>query len=193
MATMETLKTFAPDDEAKAIMMSVPGARFTPGMVVGFDGADAVGPEAAGAVMVLHMTAVDEAATQLFFKRTNHLKTLLPSVPGFIRMFSLFDGLSGYAVAFWRTPEDALAFGHDTAHREVMREFYAKPYQYSSFVGVWSAHTVPRRHIYCSGCGRANDAPADSCSQCGTELLDVFKQQAVAPAQPESTARTPRA
>ena len=177
---MESLKAFAPDDEAKAIMQSVPGARFTPGMVVGFDGPDPVGPEAAGAVMVLHMTAVDEADTQLFFKRTNHLKTLLPSVPGFIRMISLFDGLSGYAIAFWRTPEDALAFGRDTAHREVMREFYAKPYQYSSFVGLWTAHTVRRRHIYCSSCRAAHDAPAQNCARCGTPLLDVFREQAVA-------------
>jgi len=175
---MVTLKAFAPDDEAKAIMQSVPGARFTPGMVVGFDGPGALGPEAAGAVMVLHMTAVDEQATQLFFRRTNQLKTLLPAVPGFIRMFSLFDGLSGYAVAFWRTPEDALAFGRDRAHREVMREFYANPYQYSQFVGIWSAHSVRPRHLYCAGCGAANDAPAATCAQCGGELADVFKMQA---------------
>lgn len=178
---MQTLKTFAPDDEAKAIMAGIPGARFTPGMVVGFDGADA-GPEAAGAVMVLHMTAVDEAATQLFFRRTNQLKTVLPGTPGFIRMFSLFDGLSGYAVSFWRSADEALAFGRDPAHRAVMREFYEKPFQYSQFVGVWSAHTVHRRHIFCAQCGTANDAPAEACSGCGTALLDVFKQQAAASA-----------
>jgi len=179
---MQALRTFAPDDEARAIMAGIPGARFTPGMVVGFDGPDAVGPEAAGAVMVLHMTAVDEAATQLFFKRTNQLKTLLPAVPGFIRMFSLFDGLSGYAVSFWRSAEEALAFGRNATHREVMREFYEKPFQYSQFVGVWSAHTVHRRHIFCAGCGAPNDAPADACGQCGEPLLDVFKQQAAAAA-----------
>jgi heme-degrading monooxygenase HmoA len=172
------LRTFAPGDEAKAIMQSIPGARFTPGMVVGFDGPGALGPEAAGAVMILHMTAVDEDATQLFFRRTNELKTLLPSTPGFIRMFSVFDGLSGYAVSFWRTPEDALAFGRDTAHRQVVREFLAKPFQYSQFVGVWSAHSVRRRHIYCAACGTSNDAPADACSHCHEPLLDVFKQQA---------------
>lgn len=177
---MQTLKTFVPDDGAKAIMAGIPGARFTPGMVVGFDGTDAVGPEAAGAVMVLHMTAIDEAATQLFFRRTNELKTVLPATPGFIRMFSLFDGLSGYAVSFWRTAEEALAFGHDPAHRAVMREFYENPFQYSQFVGVWSAHTVRRRHIFCAECGTSNDAPATVCSRCGTELLDVFKQQAAA-------------
>src|SRR5215471_2133296 len=126
--TRTELRTFAPGPEAKAIMQSIPGARFTPGVVSGFDGPGALGPEAAGAVMVLHMTAVDEAATQLFFRRTNHLKTLLPAAPGFIRMFSLFDGLSGYAIAFWRTAEDAIAFGRGSAHREVMREFLASPY-----------------------------------------------------------------
>jgi heme-degrading monooxygenase HmoA len=177
---MTTLKTFAPDDEAKAVMASIPGARFTPGMVVGFDGPGAHGPEQAGAVMVLHMTAVDEAATQLFFRRTNRLKTILPSTPGFIRMVSLFDGLSGYAISFWRTPEEALAFGRDPAHRQVMREFRENPFQYSQFVGVWSAHTVRRRHIYCAACGTSNDAPAQACAQCGEELADVFRLQAVA-------------
>jgi heme-degrading monooxygenase HmoA len=176
--TLGTLRTFAPDDEARAIMQSIPGARFTPGMVVGFDGTDPVGPEAAGAVMVLHMTAVDEKDTQLFFRRTNHLKTLLPAAPGFIRMFSLFDGLSGYAISFWRSPEEALAFGRHDAHREVMREFRSRPFQYSQFVGVWSAHTVRRRHMYCADCGAANDAPAGSCARCGQDLLDVFRMQA---------------
>ena len=175
---MAVLRTFAPDDEARAIMQTIPGARFTPGMVVGFDGHDPVGPEAAGAVMVLHMTAVDEAATQLFFRHTNHLKTLLPATAGFIRMFSLFDGLSGYAISFWRTPEDALAFGRHPAHREVMRQFIAQPFQYSQFVGVWSAHSVRRRHIYCAACGTPSDAPADACSACGEPLLDVFREQA---------------
>jgi hypothetical protein len=101
---MSELKTFPVGDEAKAMMASIPGARFTPGMVVGFDGPGGHGPEQAGAITILHMTAVDGEATQVFYKKTNALKRLLQSAAGFQRMFSCFDGVSGYAIAFWRSP-----------------------------------------------------------------------------------------
>jgi hypothetical protein len=177
---MTQLKTFPVGDEAKAIMASIPGARFTPGMVVGFDGPGGHGPEKAGALTVLHMTAVDEQATQIFYKKTNALKKVMQDAPGFIRMFSLFDGVSGYAIAFWRSPDDALAFAAGAAHRETAREFHGRPYQYSQFAGVWAAHTVRPRKIYCEKCSAPTDAPAEACMACGNPLADVFKQHEAA-------------
>ncbi len=174
---MAELKTFPVGDEAKAIMTSIPGARFTPGMVVGFDGPGGHGPEAAGALTVLHMTATDEQATQTFYKKTNALKKLLQAAPGFIRMFSLFDGLSGYAIAFWRSAEDALAFSQGAAHRETARAFYERPYQYSQFAGVWTAHTVKPRKIYCDKCHAGTEMPAEACRECRQPLVDIFKEQ----------------
>jgi len=174
---MSELKTFPVGDEAKAIMMSIPGARFTQGLVVAFDGPGGHGPEKAGALTVLHMTAIEEQATQTFYKRTNALKTLLQKTPGFQRMFSLFDGPSGYAIAFWRSPEDALAFSAGAAHRETARAFQERPFQYSQFAGVWAAHTVRPRRIYCEKCQAGTEAPAESCAACASPLVDVFKDQ----------------
>jgi hypothetical protein len=174
---MGELKTFPVGEEAKAIMMSVPGARFTSTMVVGFDGPGGHGPEKAGALTVLHMTATDEKATQIFYKKTNLLKKLLQESPGFLRMFSLFDGLSGYAVAFWRSPEDALAFARTSAHRETAAEFNRDPFQYSQFAGVWAAHTVRPRTIYCEKCRTGTEMPTEACRHCGNLLVDVFKEQ----------------
>ena len=174
---MPELKTFPISDEAKAMMQSIPGARFTPGVVVGFDGPGGHGPEKAGAVMILHMTAIDEQATQIFYKKTNALKQQLPEAPGFIRMFSLFDGVSGYAIAFWRTAEDAIAFAHSPAHRATAREFLEAPYQYSQFAAVWALHTAHDRWVFCDKCRGRTAMPAATCRECGGPLVDVFKQQ----------------
>jgi heme-degrading monooxygenase HmoA len=173
---MSELKTFPVGDEAKAIMASVPGVRFTQGMVAGFDGPGGHGPEKAGALTVLHATMMDGDATQLFYKKTNALKKLLQEAPGFIRMFSLFDGLSGYAIAFWRSPQDAQAFAQGAAHQQTARAFQERPFQYSHFVGVWSAHSVRPRRIYCERCHQGTDAPAEACA-CGNPLVDVFREQ----------------
>ncbi len=175
---MGELKTFPVGDEAKALMMSVPGARFSGGLVVGFAGPGALGPEGAGAVTILHMTAVDADATQVFYKKTNALKKLLQDAPGFLRMFSLFDGLSGYAIGFWRSAEDAQAFARGHAHTQTARAFEERPFQYSHFVGIWSAHAVRPRTIYCERCRTGTEMPADACRSCGNPLVDVFKQQA---------------
>jgi heme-degrading monooxygenase HmoA len=174
---MPELKTFPPGDEAKAIMASIPGARFTPGLVVGFDGPGGHGPEKAGAITILHMTAVDPDATQVFYKKTNSLKTLLQKAPGFLRMFSAFDGVSGYAVAFWRSPEDALAFSQGGAHTQTAEHFRKEPYQYSQFAGVWAAHTIRPRWIFCDRCRAPTAAPASACARCGSPLIDVFREQ----------------
>ena len=176
---MSELKTFPPGDEAKAMMMSIPGARFTPGMVVGFDGPGGHGPEKAGAITILHMTAMDEQATQHFYKKTNALKKLLQDTPGFIRMFSCFDGVSGYAIAFWRAPQDAEAFAKGAAHQQTAKAFHERPYQYSQFAGIWAVHSMHPRRIYCEKCHAPTDAPAEACRECRHPLVDVFKQQEV--------------
>lgn len=174
---MTELKTFPVGDEAKAMMAAIPGARFTPGMVVGFDGPGGHGPEKAGAIVILHMTAVDEDATQIFYKKTNALKQRLQDAPGFIRMFSLFDGLSGYAIAFWRSADDAAAFARGPAHAKTAREFHDQPYQYSQFAGIWTTHSMHARRLYCEKCRTPTDAPAEACRSCKHPLLDVFKAQ----------------
>lgn len=172
---MAEVKFIPPSDEIKAVVGAIPGVRFTPGVVVGQQGPEGhVGPEAAGAILVLHTTAVDEAAADRFWRLTTAVKQQLPEAPGFIRLFSLFEGLSGYLVAFWRTAEDAQAFAASPKHREAMQAFYKERFEYSHFVGLWTAHSLRARNIYCEACGEATAAPADRCAACGNPLDDVF-------------------
>ena len=167
-----------PSDEVKAMVAAIPGARFTPGVVVAQEGVEGqAGPEAAGAILILQITAIDEQATERFWRASTAVKQQLPTAPGFIRLFSLADGPCGYLVAFWRTVEDAQAFAREPKHRDAMNALRMEHFEYSHFVGLWKAHSVHPRNIYCERCGTPTQAPAEACSRCGNELHDVHLQQ----------------
>jgi len=174
---MPEVRFIPPADEVKAMVAAIPGSRFTPGVVVAQEGRDGhLGPEAAGAVLILQVTSVDEEAAGRFWQASTAVKQQLPTAPGFIRLFSLADGPCGYLVAFWRTVEDAQAFSRDPRHRAAMEELHVAPFQYSHFVGLWKAHSVHPRQIFCDRCGAATTAPTDSCSRCGNALHDVHRE-----------------
>jgi len=64
-----------PSDEVNAVVGAIPGVRFTPGVVVGQEGPEGhLGPEAAGAILVLHVTAVAEAAADRFWRTSTAVK-----------------------------------------------------------------------------------------------------------------------
>jgi heme-degrading monooxygenase HmoA len=175
---MATARLIPPSDEVKATVAAIPGVRFNQGVVVGQDGPDAhLGPEAAGAILVLHMTVADEAAADRFWRTTTAVKQQLPQAPGFIRLFSFFDDPSGYLIAFWRTAEDAKAFAASPAHRAAMAALDTERFEYSHFVGLWTAHALRARNLYCERCTAVTPAPADTCSGCGNELDDVFSRK----------------
>jgi len=172
---MAEVRFIPPSDEVKALVATIPGVRFTPGVVVGQEGPEGrLGPEAAGAILVLHTTAVDEEAAERFWRTTTAVKQQLPNAKGFIRLFSLFEGLSGYLVAFWRTVEDAKAFAAQPQHRAAMADMDSERFAYSHFVGLWEAHSMQPRNIYCEACGTATPAPTQACSSCGNPLDDVY-------------------
>jgi heme-degrading monooxygenase HmoA len=169
------VKSIPPSDDVKAIVGAIPGVRFTPGVVVGQEGPEGhLGPEAAGAVLILHVTLADEDAAERFWRTTTSVKQSLSQAPGFIRLFSLFEGVNGYLVAFWRTVEDAHAFAKSQRHRAAMDAFDRDHFQYSHFVGLFRAERAHNRNIYCEACGRATPMPAKACSGCGNPLHDVF-------------------
>jgi hypothetical protein len=169
------VKSIPPSDEVKATVGAIPGVRFTPGVVVGQEGPDGhLGPEAAGAVLILHVTLADEASADRFWHTTTSVKQSLPEAPGFIRLFSFFEGVNGYLVAFWRTAEDAHAFARTQRHREAMDAFVRDRFQYSHFVGLFEAERAHRRTVYCEVCGGATPMPSDTCGECGNSLHDVF-------------------
>ena len=174
---MAQLRAVPPGEEARGRIAAIPGVRFSEGVVLGIDGAEPLGPEAAGALQILHMTAVDPELTENFWNRTSALKTLLPTREGFIRLIGFFDGLSAYALVFWRTVEDAQAFAGSSEHAAAADELFETHFEYTHFIGVWRAERIHPRTFHCDACGQLTHAPAETCTACGTSLHDVFVEQ----------------
>jgi hypothetical protein len=61
--------------------------------------------------------------------------------------------------------------------REAVAALDRKRFEYSHFVGLWKAHAVHQRNIYCEACGTATPAPASACRNCGNPLHDVFARE----------------
>jgi hypothetical protein len=165
---------FAPDEQSKALSMGVPGTRLTPGVVSALDGPTSAGPEAAGALTLLHTTFADNAGAQRGYQNFAAMKDDFRTRPGFLRWLTFNDGPHGYALGLWRSTEDVTAFVAGAAHQAMVREQREQPFEYSQFAGVWSAHSVGRRALYCDRCHQATSAPAVLCSACGYALDDPF-------------------
>ncbi|HEV2370450.1 MAG TPA: hypothetical protein VGR90_11290 [Acidimicrobiales bacterium] len=172
---MVQVRSIPPSDDVKAMVGAIPGVRFTPGVVVGQEGPEGrLGPEAAGAVLILHVTLADDDGAEQFWRTTTSVKQSLPEAPGFIRLFSLFEGVNGYLVAFWRRVEDAQSFARSQRHQAAVDAFDRDHFQYSHFVGLFKAERAHSRKIYCEACGQATPMHAEACSGCGNPLHDVF-------------------
>ena len=175
---MPTLQVFPPNAENEALFAEIPGLRQTPIPVIGFDGPDGhLGPEAADAVLVLHMTMVDEQRTQRFWRQVALTCKAASESRGFIRMVAFFDGVANWALGFWRTVEDAMAFAAGSAHRDAIVDMKAHQFEYSHFAGVFKAVRPRTRETWCDQCGTEVLMPAERCPECGNELADVFVSQ----------------
>lgn len=170
-----TLQVYPPSAENEALFAEIPGLRQTPIPVVGFDGPDGdLGPEAAGAVLVLHVTMVDEERTQAFWRQVALTCKEASQTPGFIRMVAFFDGAANWALGFWRTVEDAQAFARSGVHLGAIAEMHEKNFEYSHFAGLFQPVAPRARHAYCDSCGTEVVMPANACPLCGTDIADVF-------------------
>ena len=157
---------------------SIPGVRFSEGVVLAVDGDDPVGPEAAGAVLVLQgALASDDKAQQFWARAATTLRAARES-DGFIRFITFSDGLSNYAIGFWRSHDDAMRFRNSRPHMDAIRELDATGNQYQHFAALFRSERVHERHTYCERCGTRNTMPRETCRQCGNALVDVFKLQA---------------
>ncbi len=172
--TPSRIGSFPPDDASKAAAMSVPGTRITPGVVSALDGPVPAGPEAAGALTLLHTTFADSDGAQRGYRNFATMKEDFRTRPGFLRWLTFNDGPHGYALGLWRTTDDVEAFVAGSAHRAAAREQRERPFEYSQFAGVWAAHSVGRRVLYCERCRAATAVPADVCSSCSNPLDDPF-------------------
>ena len=172
---MVELLTNPPPIDAIQRMVAIDGVRITPGVLATQLGPDAhLGPEAAGAMLILQTTFVDEARAAEFWNTAAGLMEQLATAPGFIRRFSFADGPFFWLIALWRTTEDAHAFFASDRHQAAMRELYRGRWQYSHFAGLWEMNTPRERVIFCEHCDGVTPATAGNCSSCGHELADPF-------------------
>ncbi len=169
-----TIASFPPDDASKAASQAVPGTRMTPGMVGALDGPRRAGPEQAGALSLLHTTFASSAGAQRGYQNFARMKEGFRHREGFLKWLTFNDGPEGYALGLWRSPEDVEAFVRGSAHQDMVREQRSRPFEYSQFAGVWAAHALGRRTLYCERCGTATAAPATACSACANPLDDPY-------------------
>jgi hypothetical protein len=172
--TPSKLGSFPPDEESMAAARAVPGTRITPGVVSALDGPTRAGPEAAGALTLLHTTFADSARAQRGYRNFATMKEDFRTRPGFLRWLTFNDDVNGYALGLWRSTDDVAAFIAGAGHQAMVREQRERPFEYSQFAGVWAAHQVGRRTLYCEMCHHGTAAPAAQCSSCGNELEDTF-------------------
>jgi heme-degrading monooxygenase HmoA len=173
---MPTLQYYPPTEEAGGIVSQIPGVRFTEVPVLAVDGPEgALGPEAAGAMLHLHMTMVDEEKTRAFWKQVALTLRAAAEAPGLIRFVAVTDGLSQDAVGWWRTVDDAKAFARSDVHRAAMAEMDELGFEYTHFAGLWQMVEPSQRHAVCDGCGATTTLPADACASCGAEIAAVFR------------------
>jgi hypothetical protein len=170
-----TLQVFAPNASNEALLGEIEGLRQTPIPVIGFDGPEGhLGPEQAGAVLVLNMTMVDEERTQAFWRQVAVTCKAASQAPGLIRMMGFFDGNANWAVAFWRTVDDAQRYAKSTTHLDAIQEMHATNFEYMHYAGLWQPVEPRTRQAYCDECGAETLMPAERCGACGNELADVF-------------------
>ena len=141
---MVELLTQPPPMEAIAKMTAIDGVRIAPTVLATQRGPDGhLGPEAAGAVLILQATFVDEDRAAEFWLTAAGLMERLAVAPGFIRRFNFADGPHYTLVALWRTTADARAFFASDEHQTAMRELFRHRWQYSHFAALWEM-TTPR-------------------------------------------------
>ena len=172
---MVELLTAPPPTAAIDRMCAVEGVRVAPAILTTQQGPDGhLGPEAAGAVLLLQVTFVDEQRAAGFWFSAAGLVERLVTAPGFIRRFSFADGPHTTLLALWRTAADAHAFFSSDEHQSAMRELFRGRWQYSHFAGLWERTTPRQRVIFCPACDGVTPATHGLCGGCGAELWDPF-------------------
>jgi heme-degrading monooxygenase HmoA len=172
---MLELLTMPPPPELIAKLTAIKGVRIAPTVLTTQQGPDGhLGPEAAGAVLILQATFVDKQGAERFWLKAAELFELLAAAPGFIRRFSFADGPLGMLIAFWRTAADAHAFFSSNEHQAAMRDLYRQRWQYTHFAALWEMTTPHHRVIFCQHCDGVTPATESVCIGCGTELFDPF-------------------
>jgi heme-degrading monooxygenase HmoA len=172
------LLTQPPPMDVIARMVAIDGVEVSPTIVARQQGPDRhLGPEAAGAILILQATFADEARAAAFWQTAAALMEKLATTPGFIRRYNFTDGPHYTLIAFWRTVADAHAFFSSDEHQAAMRALYEHRWQYTHFAGLWECATLRPRVTFCLDCDGVTEATADSCRGCGTALFDPYRSR----------------
>jgi heme-degrading monooxygenase HmoA len=170
------LLTLPPPPEAIAAMAAIPNSQIAPIVLGTQQGPDGrLGPEAAGAILILQATFTDADSSAAFWKALVPLFELLQSAPGFIRRYGFGDGPHNTLIAFWRTAEDARAFAARPEHRAAVRHLYQQRWQHSHFAAIWEMSASHDRMIFCPDCPAVTRAARQQCSGCGAVLPDAYR------------------
>jgi heme-degrading monooxygenase HmoA len=177
---MVDLLVAPPPPEVITAMAGIPRLSITPSILVtqhgpGEDGQ--LGPEAAGAILLLQATFATQEGADHFWDAAVRLMALLADAPGFIRRYSWPDGPTISLLALWRTADDAHAFAASPEHRAAVRGLYQEGWQHTHFSAVWELHQNHGRIAFCA-CGAATSVTEGVCKTCGEPLFDVFRAPA---------------
>jgi heme-degrading monooxygenase HmoA len=169
------LLTTPPPAEAIAAMAAIARTQNTLTVLGTQQGPDGhLGPEAAGAILMLQASFTDSDRFAAFWATLIPLLELLESAPGFIRRYGFADGPHHTLIAFWRTADDARAFAARPEHRAAVRDLYQQRWQYSHFAGIWEMTSSHGRVIFCPFCQAVTPAAEQRCSGCGVEQSGAY-------------------
>jgi len=169
------LVTGPPPDEAIAAMSAIDGVRMFPAMLNAQSGPEShLGPENAGAILVLQGTFADADKFQGFWSQAVALTRQLSTAPGFIRRYNFADGPHYTLIAWWRSVEDANAFFNTPEHQAAMRSTFESRWNYTHFAGLWQVASPHRRLFFCQHCDGVVPSTESSCTGCGAPLPDPF-------------------
>lgn len=173
---MTELLTLPPPPEAIAAMAAIPRSQIVPTVLGTQQGPDGhLGPEAAGAILMLQATFTDPEGSAAFWKALIPLFELLESAPGFIRRYGFGDGPHNTLIAFWRTADHARAFAARPEHHAAVRGLYQQRWQYSHFAAIWEMTSNHDRVIFCPDCQAVTPAAHQRCSGCDAELSGAYQ------------------
>jgi hypothetical protein len=176
---MTALLTPAPSPEAVALVNTVPGLAVEPTVLLTQAGPAAeLGPESAGAVLILQATFADAERQRGFWDAVVPLTKLLSSAPGMIRRFSFIDGPTLTLLALWRALADAQAFGASPEHRAAVRELYRQRWQYTHFSALWEMVSNHDRIVFCDHCDGITPISERVCRGCGRPFADPYRSAA---------------
>lgn len=172
---MPDLLNLPPPLSAIEAMSSLPRSAISPAVIGTQEGpAGHLGPESAGAILILQATFHTEEGAERFWEALVPLFGLLAEARGFIRRYGFGDGPSNTLIVLWQTVEDAKAFAATPQHREVVRNLYRERWQYTHFAALWEIDANHDRIAFCDRCEAVTPASRGTCSECGQPITDIY-------------------